>query len=113
VSRRWQSNGEWQEHTTFLNLNIWATLGENAAASLSKGDRVIVQGRLEQRSWDNDEGEKRTVFEVTVDAIGPDLRWAQATVEKTERSSAPKDDPGPASGAGGSSDAYPNTEKPF
>lgn len=88
VNRRWQQNGEWQEQTSFLNVVAWGTLGENAAASLTKGARVIVFGRLEQRSWETQEGEKRTVVEVIADEVGPSLRWAQATVAKTERTKA-------------------------
>lgn len=85
VNRRWQKDGEWQEQTSFFNVTCWGTLGENAAASVSKGQRVIVFGRLEQRSWETEEGEKRTVIEVIADEVGPSLRWAQASVEKTSR----------------------------
>ena len=83
VNRRYQVNGEWQEQTSFFNVTAWGTLGENAAASLNKGTRVVVFGRLEQRSWETQEGEKRSVVEVVADEIGPSLRWAQAHVEKT------------------------------
>ena len=85
VNRRYQQNGEWQEVTSFFDVTAWGTLGENIAASIAKGQRVIVYGRLEQRSWETQEGEKRTKIEVVADAIGPDLRWAQAQVEKTSR----------------------------
>lgn len=85
VSRRYQQNGEWQEQTTFLDLVIWGTLGENVASCLTKGTRVVGAGRLEQRSWENEAGEKRSKFEVIVDSIGPDLRWATVTVEKVAR----------------------------
>ena len=61
VNRRYQVNGEWQEQTSFFNVVAWGTLGENAAASLNKGTRVVVFGRLEQRSWETQDGEKRTV----------------------------------------------------
>jgi single-strand DNA-binding protein len=87
VNRRYQVNGEWQEQTSFFNVTAWGTLGENSAASLNKGTRVVVFGRLEQRSWETQEGEKRSVIEVVADEIGPSLRWAQAHVEKTARSS--------------------------
>lgn len=86
VNRRYQSNGEWVEQTSFFNCVAWAELGENAAASLTKGARVIVTGRLEQRSYETNEGEKRSVVEVIADEIGPSLRWATAQVERTERS---------------------------
>ena len=78
VNRRYQVNGEWQEQTSFFNVVAWGTLGENAAASLNKGDRVIVFGRLEQRSWETQDGEKRSVVEVIADELGPSVRWAQA-----------------------------------
>lgn len=87
VSRRYQVNGEWQEQTSFFNVVAWGTLAENAAASLTKGTRVIVTGRLEQRSYDTKEGEKRSVVEVIADEIGPSLRWARAEVERIERDS--------------------------
>lgn len=96
VNRRYQVNGEWQEETSFFNVVAWAELGENAAASLSKGSRMIVFGRLQQREYENREGEKRSMVEVVADDIGPSLRWAQATVERTERS-----DGGPGGGGGG------------
>ena len=87
VNRRYQQNGEWQEQTSFFNVVCWGDLGENTATSLSKGARVIVTGRLEQRSWETDDGEKRSVVEVVADEIGPSLRWATAQVERTERTS--------------------------
>jgi single-strand DNA-binding protein len=85
VNRRWQQNGEWQEQVSFFNVTAWGTLGENVAASITKGTRVVVFGRLEQRSWETQEGDKRSVVEIVADEIGPSLRWAQCTVEKTER----------------------------
>lgn len=91
-SRRYQVNNEWQEKTSFFNVTAWGTLGENVAASLVKGDRVIVTGRLEQREFDDKEGNKRSVVEIVADEIGPSLRWATADVTKTERSQAPSQD---------------------
>lgn len=85
VSRRWQQNGEWQEATSFLNVVAWGTLAENAAASLTKGARVIVTGRLEQRSYETKEGEKRNVVEIVADDLGPSMKWARAEVERIER----------------------------
>src|SRR5215218_6287574 len=85
VNRRYQVNGEWQEQTSFFNVVAWGTLGENAAACVTKGTRLVVFGRLEQRSWETQDGEKRTVVEVIADELGPSLRWAQAHVEKTSR----------------------------
>jgi single-strand DNA-binding protein len=86
VNRRYQQNGEWQEQTSFFNVVCWGDLGENAATSLSKGSRVIVTGRLEQRSWETQDGEKRSVVEIVADEVGPSLRWATAQIERTERS---------------------------
>ena len=79
-------NGEWEEQVSFFNFVAWGELGENCAASLTKGSRAIVTGRLEQRSWETAEGDKRSVVEVVADEIGPSLRWAQAQIERTERS---------------------------
>ena len=98
VNRRYQQNGEWQEQVSFFNIVAWAELGENAAASLSKGMRVIVTGRLEQRSYETKEGEKRSVTEIRADELGPSLRWAQAQVERISRDSG---DGGSRSGGGG------------
>ncbi|MDP9494888.1 MAG: single-stranded DNA-binding protein [Actinomycetota bacterium] len=87
VNRRWRGNdGEWQEDTSFFTGTVWREQAESAAESLQKGARVIVTGRLEQRSWETDQGDKRSVVEVQIDEIGPSLRWATATVNKTARS---------------------------
>jgi single-strand DNA-binding protein len=85
VNRRYQVNGEWQEKVSFFNVTAWDTLGENAAASLTKGMRVIVTGRLQPRSYETQGGEKRSVVEIIADETGPSLRWARAEVERTQR----------------------------
>jgi len=85
VNRRYQVNGEWQEKVSFFNVTAWDTLGENAAASLNKGARIIVTGRLEQRDYETQSGEKRNVVEIVADELGPSLRWARAEVERTQR----------------------------
>ena len=93
VNRRWKGkDDEWQEQTSYFNVTAWGTLGENVAASLTKGARVVVTGRLEQRSWETNEGDKRSVVEIVADEIGPSLRWATCSVEKTERTQVPKDE---------------------
>ncbi|MDQ1491907.1 MAG: single-strand DNA-binding protein [Actinomycetota bacterium] len=99
VNRRWQdkNSGEWQEATSFFDVICWRELAENVSESLKKGTRVIVTGRLEQRSWEQD-GNKRSVVEIIADEGAPSLRWATATVEKPERRSGA--DPG--GGGGGS-----------
>ncbi|GAA1577848.1 single-stranded DNA-binding protein [Actinomadura kijaniata] len=80
-----QSN-EWKDgEALFLTCNVWRQAAENVAESLQRGMRVIVQGRLKQRSYETKEGEKRTVFEVEVDEVGPSLRSATAKVAKTQR----------------------------
>src|SRR5204863_6643001 len=85
VNRRFQRNGQWEEQTSFFNITAWGTLGENASNSLQKGARIIVNGRLEQRSWETQEGDKRSVVEVVADELGPSLRWATAEITKNER----------------------------
>lgn len=87
VNRRWRdNNGDWQEDTSFFGGTLWRDQAETAAESLEKGMRVIVTGRLEQRSWETQEGDKRSIVEIAIDEIGPSLRWATATVSKTTRS---------------------------
>ena len=88
VSHRYQVNGEWQEKTSFFNVTAWDALGENVAATLSKGTRVIVSGRLEVREYEARDGGKRTSVDVIADEIGPSLRWARATIERTTRTNA-------------------------
>ena len=87
VNRRWQdrTTQEWQESTSFFDVICWRDLAENVALSLTKGMRVVVTGRLEQRSWETDEGEHRSKVELTADEIGPSLRFATADVQRTER----------------------------
>jgi single-strand DNA-binding protein len=68
----------------FLRASVWREFAENVAGSLTKGTRVIAQGVLKQRSYETKEGEKRTSFELDVDAIGPDLRWSTAAVTRAE-----------------------------
>jgi len=87
VNRRWQdrSTQEWQEAVSYFDVICWRDLAENVALSLSKGMRVVVTGRLEQRTWDNEEGEHRSKVEITADEIGPSLRFATADVQRNER----------------------------
>lgn len=87
VNRRWQnrSNQEWEEQTSFFDVKCWAQMAENVSESLQRGARVIVSGRLEQRSWESENGEKRSKVEVVADEVAPSLRWATADVKKNER----------------------------
>ena len=81
------STGEWKDgDSLFLTCNVWRQAAENVAESLTRGMRVIVQGRLRQRSYETKEGEKRTVYEVEVDDVGPSLRNASAKVNRVARS---------------------------
>lgn len=105
VGRRFQQNGEWQEKTSFFNVTAWDTLGENVAASLTKGTRVLVTGRLEQREYETKEGEKRNVVEIVADEIGPSLRWARAEVERIARDSGGNSGGASSSGGGSSTSA--------
>lgn len=84
-NRRYQINGEWKEETSYINFVIWGELADNAAATLRKGMRVMANGRLQQRTWDDKDGNKRTSYDLVVDEIAPSLKWATALVSKTER----------------------------
>ena len=122
VNRRWQNrqSGEWEEAVSFFNVVCWREMAENAAESLSRGSRVVVTGRLEQRSYQDKDGEKKSVIEVVADEIGPSLRWATAKVVKNDRRA-----PGEAASAGGPAGAtsrpvaneppagYGDDEEPF
>ncbi|QUX29199.1 MULTISPECIES: single-stranded DNA-binding protein [Nocardiopsis] len=81
-----RASGEWKDgESMFLTCTVWRQYAENVAESLQRGMRVIVQGRLKQRSYETREGEKRTVFEIDVDEVGPALRSATAKVTKSQR----------------------------
>lgn len=86
VSKRYQKNNEWVEEVSFFNVTAWGQLGENVAASVEKGTRLVVHGELKQRSYETNDGEKRSVVEVNAQAIGPDLRFAEAAITRNERS---------------------------
>ena len=131
VNRRWQNrqSGDWEEQVSFFDITAWGSLGENAAASINKGTRVLVTGRLQQRSYETQAGEKRSVVEVIADEIGPSLRWAHAEVHRNERTDAAGNSgggggAGTGSGAGAGASrpvanepsgppAYANDEEPF
>ena len=112
VNRRWQDrqSGEWQEAVSFFDVVCWRDMAENASESLSKGSRVIVTGRLEQRSWETN-GEKRSKVEVVADEIGPSLRWATASITKVDRRS-PGDGAMSEAGSGGGSRPVANEPPP-
>ncbi len=90
-------SGQWKDgDTSFFRVNAWRSLAENVAESLTKGTRVMVSGRLKQRSWETQEGERRTVVEIEADEVGPSLKWATAKVERQGRSNASADWSAPA-----------------
>lgn len=118
VNRRYQVNGEWQDQTSYFNIVAWGQLGENVASSLTKGMRVVVSGRLEQREYQNREGEKRTSIEINADEIGPSLRWATASVERNPRGDGQGGNfgggnRGNTGGNSGGGDYFPSDEEPF
>ncbi|MBK6762352.1 MAG: single-stranded DNA-binding protein [Micrococcales bacterium] len=96
------ASGEWKDgETVWLSGTVWRQYAENVAESLRKGMRVIVIGRLKQRSYETREGEKRTVYEVDIDDIGPALRYATASIQRTSRGSSADAGAAPAPSGGG------------
>jgi len=89
VTRKWED----KEQTSYFDVVIWGPMAENASASLHKGDAVVIDGRLEQRSWDAPDGSKRYKVEVVATAIGPSLQWNTAQVVRSERTSTPRQAP--------------------
>jgi len=119
VNRRWQNRqtNEWEEATSFFDVTAWGQLGENVAESVQKGTRVVVTGRLDQRSWETQDGEKRSKVEIVADDVAPSLSWATAQITKNERREG-----GFSGGGGGTSprpvanpapDGYNADEEPF
>jgi single-strand DNA-binding protein len=92
-NRRWQDrpSGEWNETTTYLDVVAWGPLGEHAAASLARGDRVTVTGRLDQRHWEADDGERRSKLELVATDVAASVRYATLAVTKVR--SDPAEDP--------------------
>jgi len=89
VNRRWQSRQtqEWEESTSFFDIVCWRDLAENVALSLTKGARVVVTGRLEERRWETEDGETRSKVELVADDIGASLRFATVDIHKVQRHS--------------------------
>jgi single-strand DNA-binding protein len=126
VNHRWrdQQSNEWKEQVSFFDVVCWREMADNVCESLSKGTRIVVTGRLEQRSWEDSDGNKKSKVEIRAEEIGPSLRWASAEVTKNERRSpegggqgggyrpapnAPTNDAAPPSKGGG----YAYDEEPF
>ena len=100
-----KATNEWKDgDSLFLSCNVWRQAAENVAESLQRGMRVIIQGRLKQRSYETKEGEKRTVFEIEVDEVGPSLRNATAKISKTSRAGGAPAGGGNDGGSGGGND---------
>lgn len=87
VNRRWQNRQtqQWEEAVSYFDIVCWGQLAENVAESITKGTRLMVTGRLDQRTWETQEGDKRSKVEIVADEVGPSLRWATASVTKNER----------------------------
>ncbi len=114
VNRRWQNRQtqEWEERVSYFDIAGYGPMAENAANSLSKGTRVMVTGRLEQRSWETENGDKRSVVEINADEIAPSLRFATAVVTRTPRPEGGSYTPAPARSAEPTS-TYAFDEEPF
>jgi len=132
VNRRWQNRqtNEWEEQVSFFDVKCWAQMAENVSESLTRGARVVVSGRLEQRSWETEQGDKRSKVEVVADEIAPSLRWATVSITKNERreggsggqgsqggggggSSRPAPQEAPVAAGGGGGGGYQDDEEPF
>jgi single-strand DNA-binding protein len=106
VNRRIRQGDRWEDKLDgFFNCSCWRDMAENAAESLRKGTRVIVVGRLNQRSWEDREGNRRTAVELQVDEVAPSLRWATAQIQKSQRSSGGAPQQGGGSGGGAGSES--------
>lgn len=113
VNRRWQNKQtqQWEEAVSYFDIVCWGQLAENVAESITKGTRLMVTGRLDQRTWETQEGDKRSKVEIVADEVGPSLRWATASVTRNERIVA-AGDPGPAA-APAPAQAPDYTDEPF
>ena len=110
VNRRWQDRRprSGRSATSFFDVVCWRDLAENAAGHLAKGMRIMVTGRLEQRTWETDEGDRRSKVEIVAEEIGPSLRFATATVARNERTPS---QPGPSAAADGTADVTADADK--
>lgn len=118
VNRRWQNRQtqEWEESVSFFDVTAWAQLAENAAESVAKGTRVTVTGRLDQRSWETQDGDKRSKVEIVADDVAVSLRWATAEVMRNERPDGGGGGGRPSGGGAPRNDApppYNPDEEPF
>jgi single-strand DNA-binding protein len=112
VNRRWQNRQtqEWEEAVSFFDVTAWSQLAENVSETVAKGTRVTVTGRLDQRSWETPEGDKRSKVEVVADDIAVSLKWATVEITRNERSEGGQ---GGRPAGGGGAPAYNPDEEPF
>lgn len=126
VNRRWQNRqtNEWEEQVSFFDVTCWQQMAENVAETITKGARVVVSGRLQQSSWQTQDGDKRTKVEIVADEVAPSLRYATAQVVRNERREGFDGGANSGSGNSGSGGAsrpapndppagYDNDEEPF
>jgi len=115
VNRRWlnRQTQEWDEKVSYFEVAGYGSMAENAANSLAKGTRVIVTGRLEQRSWETENGDKRSIVEINADEIAPSLRFATAVVTKTPRPEGGYQSAGPSATRTTETPTYAFDEEPF
>ncbi|MEJ7764623.1 MAG: single-stranded DNA-binding protein [Acidimicrobiales bacterium] len=124
VNRVWtdKQTNDRKEQVSFFDVVCWREMADNVCESLSKGSRVIVTGRLEQRSWEDGDGNKKSKVEIVADEVGPSLRWASAEITRNERRTPDgqgggnrptANDPGPDSSAAPAKAGYAYDEEPF
>jgi single-strand DNA-binding protein len=112
-SRRYQVNGNWEEQTQYWNLVFWEQAAENAAATFTKGMRIMAHGRVQIRDYEGKDGQKGIAREIIVDEAGPTIRWATATVERNAKDGmTPSSAPRPAA-ASNEFDSFGSDEEPF
>jgi single-strand DNA-binding protein len=115
VNRVWndRQTNERRESTSFFDVVCWREMAENVSESLQKGARVVVTGRLEQRSWETPDGDRRSKVEVIADEVGPSLRWATAQVHKNDRRGPSDGGPRPPQPSAEPGPTYEYGEEPF
>ena len=114
-NQRSSQGGEEKAH--FFDVTCWRELAENVAESISKGSRVVIYGRLDYRSWESENGDKRSAVQIVADEVSPSIRWATAEVPKTDRradgGSGGSSGPAPGGSTGGAGEPFPTDEEPF
>ena len=115
VSRRWMNKqtNDWEERVSYFEVQAYGQLAENVANSVTRGARVLVTGRLEQRSWDTPEGEKRSAIEINADEIASSLRYATTVITKNPRAEGSTTPPRAAAPAAAGTPNYAFDEEPF